>query len=183
MPKSLLAPLAIAAAIAAVAPAATAACPAEPFVRNAGAAMMGAARSGSPTAFAGVASRYTDMHAIAIFALGQHRGNLPKAREAEYVSLTRGFVGRFMAKHADRFAGVDMSVTDCAGSGGQVTVNARLSGGQKLVFKLHKTRDGYRVSDLSVSSVWLAQRLRSNFVAVLQRNDGDVDALFKYLKG
>lgn len=165
-----------------VAATAKAGCPAEPFVQSAGAAMMGAARKRSPAAFSGVASRYTDLHAIAIFALGQHRSSLSKAKEAEYVALTRGFVGRFMAKYADRFDGRGMSVTECTASGKAVTVAAKLSGGQKVVFKLNRTRSGYKVRDLNVSSVWLAQQLRSTFVGVIRRNGGDVAALFRYLR-
>ena len=160
-----------------------AACPAEPFVKNAGAAMMGAARRKSPAAFAGVAARYTDMHHIALFALGQHRADLPKAQEAEYVALTKGFVGRFMAKHAGRFNGNGLSVTECRGAGRAVTVSARLSGGQKVVFKLNKTRNGYKVNDMNVASIWLAQQLRSTFTGVIRRNGGDIDALFRYLRG
>lgn len=159
------------------------ACDATPFVRNAGAAMMGAARTRSPAAFSGVASRYTDMNSIALFALGQHRGALPKARQGEYVALTKGYVGRFMAKHAGRFKGTGITVTKCSGTGKNMTVNAKLSGGQPVVFKLYKTRSGYRVRDLNVSSIWLAQQLRSTFTGVLKRNGGDVNALLRYLKG
>lgn len=61
---------------------AAAGCAAEPFVRNAGAALMGAARARSATAFSGVASRYADLHGIAIFALGPYRQNLRKSQEA-----------------------------------------------------------------------------------------------------
>lgn len=145
--------------------------------------MMGAARSQSPAAFSGVASRYTDMTSIALFALGQHRGALPKGKRAEYVALTKGFIGRFMAKHASRFKGTGITVTDCSGSGRNMTVNARLSGGQKVVFKLYKTRSGFLVRDLNVSSIWLAQQLRSTFTGVLRRNNGDVGALLRYLRG
>jgi phospholipid transport system substrate-binding protein len=162
--------------------AAEAGCPAEGFVRSAGNAMMGAARRKSPDAFAGVASRYTDLNAIALFALGPHRSRLQRSREAEYLSLTRTFIGRFMAKHADRFDGTSLSVASCNGTTQAFTVNATLSDGQKLVFRLNRTRNGYKVRDLNVSSIWLAQQLRSTFVSVLQRNNGNVDALFRYLR-
>jgi ABC-type transporter MlaC component len=38
------------------------------------------------------------------------------------------------------------------------------------------------VRDVNVSSVWLAQPLRSTFVGVMRRNRGDFAALFKYLR-
>jgi len=161
---------------------AAAGCAAEPFVRNAGAAIMGAARARSATAFSGVASRYADLRSIAIFALGPYRGSLRRSREAEYVRLTRAFIGRFMLKHARRFTGDGLNIISCTG-GRTLTVKVKLRGGQNVIFRIHKTRAGYRVQDLNVSSVWLAQQLRSTFTGVIRRNDGDVGALMRFLRG
>lgn len=158
------------------------ACEASGFVANAGQAMIGAARRKSPTAFAGVTARYTDMHAIALFALGPNRNLLSKSREREYVALTHQFVGRTLARNSSRFRASGIKVTGCSGSGKSVTVNARLTGGQRLIFKLYKTRRGYLVRDVNVASVWLAQQMRANFIAVIRRGGGDIDALFVYLR-
>ena len=163
--------------------AAAASCAAEPFVRNAGTAIMGAARTRSAAAFSGVASRYADLRGIALFALGPHRASLAKSQEAEYVALTRVFIGRFMARHAGRFNGTGLNVTSCTGGGRALTVKVKLTGGQTVIFKLYKTRSGYRVQDLNVSSVWLAQQLRSTFTGVIRRNGGDVGALLAFLRG
>jgi phospholipid transport system substrate-binding protein len=143
---------------------------------------MSAARSGSANAFAGAASRYTDLHGIALFALGPHRSQLKKSREAEYVSLTRGYIGRFMAENSSRLAGSGLRVTDCSGEKSAMTVNTQLSNGRKIIFKVYKTKAGYRVRDVNVSSVWLAQQLRSKFISVIRRGNGDIDALFAYLR-
>jgi len=157
------------------------ACEASGFVTNAGNAMIGAARRKSPSAFAGVTARYTDMRSIALFALGPNRSLLPKSREREYVALTHQFVGRTLARNSSRLRATGLKVTDCSGTGKSVTVNARLSGGQRLVFKLYKTRRGYLVRDVNVASVWLAQQMRSNFIAVIRRGGG-IEALFVYLR-
>jgi ABC-type transporter MlaC component len=157
------------------------ACKASAFVTNAGMAMIGAARQRSPAAFSNVAARYTDMHAIAFFALGPNRALLRKSREREYIALTHVFIGRTLAQNSSRFRATGLKVTGCSSSGKSVMVNARLSGGQKLVFKLYQTRRGYRVRDVNVASVWLAQQLRSNFAAVIRRRGG-IEALFAYLR-
>jgi ABC-type transporter MlaC component len=159
------------------------ACDANGFVSNAGQAFMGAARSGSPAAFTGAASRYADLHALALFALGKHRAKLPKGREQAYVSLTRNFIGRVLAKNSGRFRGSSLSVEGCTGSAAAPTVTTKLSGGQRVVFRLSKTRGGYRVRDVSVSSVWLGQQLRTTFTGVVNRNGGNINALFAYLGG
>ncbi len=173
----------VATAIAATTPGAFAAtCDASSFISGAGGAFMSAARSGSAGAFANAASRYTDLNGIAMFALGPHRNQLKKSREAEYVSLTRGFIGRFMAENASSLAGNGITVKDCSGGKNAMIVNTQLSNGKKVVFKVYKTRGGYRVRDVNVSSVWLAQQLRSKFTGVIRKNNGDIAALFDYLR-
>ena len=158
------------------------ACPASTFVTNAGNAFMGAARVHTASAFSGVTARYTDLRGISMFALGPHRGRLSKSREAEYLSLTRGFIGRFMMKHSRRFSGSGMTIKDCITSSNTLTVSTRMSNGKKMIFKLHRTKRGFLVRDVNVSSVWLAQQLRSTFVGVINRNGGDINALFVYLR-
>lgn len=153
-------------------------CDAEGFVLSAGNAFLAAARSGSPQAFTSAAGRYADLRSIALFALGPHRKSLPKGREGEYVSLAKAYMGRFMAKHASKFSGSGLTVVSCSGN----TVNASYSGGKKLIFRVSGGKGSYRVQDVNAASIWLAGQMRSSFVGVLNRNHGDFDALFKYLK-
>ena len=161
---------------------ALAACPASTFIANAGNAFMGAARVHSASAFSGVTDRYTDLRGISMFALGPHRRLLSKSREAEYLMLTRGFIGRFMVRYSSRFSGSGMTIKDCVGPSNALTVSTRLSNGKKIIFKLHRSKRGFLVRDVNVSSVWLAQQMRSTFVGVINRNGGDIDALFAYLR-
>jgi phospholipid transport system substrate-binding protein len=149
-------------------------CPSEELIQGAGAAFMNAARAGSPGAFTGAASRYADLRSIALFALGPYRRNLPKGREGEYVALSKKFMGEFMAQYASKFSGTGITITSCAGN----IVGTKLSTGQSLTFRLQGQR---RIADVSVSGVWLAQAIRTKFTGVLNRNDGDVDALMSWL--
>jgi ABC-type transporter MlaC component len=162
--------------------AAAGACEASAFIANAGNAFMGAARVHTASAFSGATARYTDLRGISMFALGPHRGLLSKSREAEYLALTRGFIGRFMMKYSGRFSGSGMTIKDCVISSNAMTVSTRLSNGKKIIFKLHRSKRGFLVRDVNVSSVWLAQQLRSTFVGVINRNGGDINALFAYLR-
>jgi phospholipid transport system substrate-binding protein len=157
------------------------ACEASAFITNAGNAFLGAARSHSASAFSGVAARYTDLNGIAMFALGPNRKLLSKSQETQYLSLTRSFIGRFMARNSGSLTGGNLKVVDCSGPNTAMTVNTQLSNGKKVVFKVYKTRRGYLVRDVNVSSVWLAQQLRSNFTGVIRRNNGRISALFEYL--
>jgi len=156
-------------------------CDAADFVAGAGEAIDQAARANSPAAFSAAAERYTDLRSISLFALGNYRKDLPKSREAEYVALTRSFIGRFMAEHASKVRAADLHITSCRGQPETLTVNASLEDGGRVIFKLTRTPAGYRITDMNLQSIWLAQRLRSNFVSVIRRSNGDIEALFKYL--
>jgi phospholipid transport system substrate-binding protein len=172
--KKILAALLSFSALMIAPPAMAATCPAEGFIQNAGAAFMGAARSGNAGAFSGAASRFADLNSIAMFALGPYRKNLPKGREAEYVSLSRKFMGAFMAQYASHFSGHGITITSCNGN----VIGTKLSTGQSLTFRL---RGGKRIEDVSVSGIWLAQTLRSKFTGVIRSNGGDVGALMSWL--
>jgi phospholipid transport system substrate-binding protein len=156
-------------------------CAADKFIADIGSAFMNAAQARSAAAFAGAAGRYADLHAIALFALGPYRKNLPRAREAEYVAQTKKFMGRFMAGYASKFNGDAISITSCAGYGPGLLVNTKLSTGQGLTFRLRKAGSSFRVEDVSISSIWLAQTLRSKFTGVMRDNGGDVSALMSWM--
>ena len=156
-------------------------CPAENYIQSAGEAFMNASRKGSAGAFSAAASRFGDLHALALFALGPYRKDLPKSRETEYVAKARTFIGKFMAKYGSKFAGNSISVTSCNEAAGGLIVGTKLSSGQTLTFRLRKAGGGYRVQDVSVSSIWLAQTMRGKFTGVLRENNGDLDALMSYL--
>ncbi len=169
-------------ALAAGQPAHADSCAAESFVRSAGQAYDRAASSGSPAAFASAAERYSDLRSISFFALGKYRKDLPKSREAEYLRLTRKFIGETLKKHGSGFRGGNLQIIDCAGSGGSLVVTARSASGKKIVFRLAKAGGGYVVRDVNMQGVWLAQQMRSKFVNTITRT-GSIDGLFAYLGG
>lgn len=163
-------------------PASAAECAAEKFITSAGEAITVAARNGSPAEFADVTGQYTNISAIAMFALGTHKSKLPDSMKSEYVALTKAFIGRFMAEHAARFNGEGVKIVQCMDRSNKLFITARLIGGKLVKFRLSYSGDKFTVEDLNVSGVWLAQQLRSTFVDVLSKNKGDINALIKYLK-
>jgi hypothetical protein len=140
---------------------------------NAGRAFTAASHSGSAGAFLGAAARHADLRSIALSALGPHRKKLPKAQEGEYVRLAQAYMGRFMAKYADRFDASGMKIVSCSDN----TVTASANGGRKIMFRV----GGGRIRDVNVGSIWLAAQMRTTFVGVINRNNGDLQALLRYL--
>ena len=157
-------------------------CEAAGFVRSAGQAYDRAASSGSASAFASAAARFSDLRSLSLFALGKHRKELPKAREAEYLRLARQFIGETLRKHGSGFRGASLQITECKSSGGTVVVSARTSGGTKVIFRLARAGGSYSVKDINMKGVWLAQQMRSTFVGTINRT-GSIDGLFSYLGG
>ena len=122
------------------------------------------------------------MRGLSFFALGRYRKELPKARESEYLPLTRRFIGEFMLEYGKGFAASDLTITDCKTSSGNFVVNAKLSSGGRVTFRVAKSGGGYTVKDMNIKGIWLAQQMRSAFVGTMSRDNGGIDALFKYLK-
>lgn len=164
-------------------PSRAAGCAAGPFVTAAGQAILRAVRTRSPTTLAGVASRYSDIHGLAMFSLGPYRKALPDARKAEYVALTRAYVGRFLARYGNRVSGTSLTVISCSGNANAPVVTARLNGGGKAVFRLYKTRRGYLMRDVNIASIWLGAQMRSTFTSIIQKSGGNLSGLFAYLRG
>jgi ABC-type transporter MlaC component len=156
-------------------------CEAAGFVKSAGQAYDRAASSGSASAFASAAARFSDLRSLSLFALGRYRKDLPKAREAEYLKLTREFIGETLKTHGSGFAGASLVITECKQSGGNLVVSARTSGGTKVIFRLARAGGGFTVRDVNMKGVWLVQQMRSTFVGTINRT-GSIDGLFRYLK-
>jgi len=156
-------------------------CDAGPFINTAARAFMRAANGGSPNAFSSAVARFSNIESLALNALGPYRSKLPRARQQEYVRRTKAYIGRLLADNASRFSGNGITVNSCKQSGGALIVDSRLSSGERIIWRLAGSRRGYRVEDVSVQRIWLAQQLRTTFVRKIRTNGNSVDALIDEL--
>jgi hypothetical protein len=155
-------------------PASAASCAAAGTVKNAASAFIGGARNGSAPAFASALARHADVSALAIFALGKYRDELPSVRRSEYVKNTHRYMSAFLASHAGRFGGgPGLMIESFSGS----LVETSINGESKILWRV----SGGRVQDVRISGVWLALQLRSKFTGIITRSRGDVTALLDYL--
>jgi len=150
-------------------------CPVAGIVNNAGAAFIIAAGSGSEGAFASALSRYADVNAIAISALGQYRKGLPAARRGEYLRNAKRYMARFLLDNSRSFrSSRDLRIEKCNGN----VVETSLGGRSRMLWRL----SGGRIQDVRVSGVWLGIQLRSKFTGIIRRSNGDIGALIAYLR-
>jgi phospholipid transport system substrate-binding protein len=152
-----------------------AACPVAGVVKNAGEAFIDAAARSNEAAFTSALSRYTDVNAVAFFALGQYRKSLPPARQSEYLKNARRYMARVLLDNSRSFrSSRDLTIEKCNGN----LVETSLGGRSRMLWRL----SGGRIRDVRVSGVWLGIQLRSKFTEIIRRNNGDVNALLAYLR-
>jgi phospholipid transport system substrate-binding protein len=155
-------------------PAHAATCAGAGIVEDAANAFLAAARNGSASAFGSALSRYTDVDALAFFALGKYRKDLPADRRGEYVKNAHRYMSEFLADHAGRFeGGSGLTIENCSGN----LVQTSFSGGSGIVWKV----SGSLIQDVKVSGVWLAPQLRQKFLGIIRQNHGFVTSLLDYL--
>ena len=112
------------------------------------------------------------MTALALFALGPFRNELPPDRKGDYVGLVRDFIGRFLAEHAGSFANAQFQIQSCGD--GEIR---SVAGGEQIVWNVA----GNRIRDVQASGFSLAVELRSKFVSVIRQHGGDINSLFQFL--
>jgi ABC-type transporter MlaC component len=151
-----------------------ASCAGADTVKGAANAFIAAARSGSTSGFASALARYTNVEALALFALGKYRGDLPADRRSEYVRNAQRYMAAFLADNAGRFSGAAaIAIESCNGN----LIQTSVSGGSDIVWKI----GGGLVQDVKVSGIWLAPQLRQKFLGIIRRNHGYLSSLLDYL--
>ena len=72
------------------------------------------------------------------------------------------------------------------GTGDSVLVKSKVnySGGKTVpvTWRIVKRGGGYKIFDVNVDGIWLATTQKTNFVTVLKKNKGDINALLAYLR-
>ena len=149
-------------------------CPAADIVRDAASALSSAAQRSSASAFGSVLTRYADVGAIAMFALGKYGSKLPAGRQSEYVANTQRYISQVLMEKSGPFKNSPhLTIETCDGN----LVGTSLDGRSKMQWRL----SGARIRDVSVSGVWLAIQLRTTFTDIIRRNRGDISALLDFL--
>lgn len=158
----------------------------EAYVTQVGNSVIAAANSGSVQQFRSILRQNADIPAIALFSLGQYRKKLPAAKRQEYYRLVEQSIADVFRSHSNKLKGQSLSVQSAREASGSILVNSRLQGAggrsTPVVWRILKRGGGYKIFDVNVGGVWLANTQRTNFTAVLQRNNGNFDALLNHLR-
>ena len=184
--RQFLSAAAIFALMAALPGASHAATPAEKYVQRIGNRVLAAARAGSTSQFHALLKANADIPRIAIFSLGPYRRKLPASRRSEYYRLVARHISKVFNNHSPQLRGQSLIATSSRDRGSSVIVTSRVkyASGKtsKVLWRLVKKGGGFRVFDVNVQGIWLANTQKTDFVSILKRNRGDFNALMNYLK-
>ena len=165
---------------------ALAATAAESYIDSLGNSVIEAANNGSVASFRTLLRQNADIPSIALFSLGPYSKNLPESAKAEYYQLVEQSISSVFAAHTSKLAGRTLTVLDSRNAPGSVVVRSRLeqAGGRSVpvLWRVVQRGGGYKIFDVSVDGVWLANTQKSSFTSVLQRNGGSVEALLDHLR-
>lgn len=126
---------------------------------------------------------------ISLFVLGPYRRNLTTNQTEEYISLLKRFVSEIYSIRLASFPNgvfTIVNATDNGRSGIIVKTLIQFEGNKnptKIDWRIIKNQNSeFKVFDIRVIGVWMAQEQRSTFTSFLSKNNGDVDKLMFKLK-
>ena len=126
---------------------------------------------------------------ISLFVLGPYRRNLDSDQKTKYINLIKRFVLEIYSIRLASFSSGDFSIlssTDNGRSGIIVKTLIQFSNDPnptKIDWRLIKKQDGdFKIFDIRVVGIWMAQEQRSTFTSFLSKNDGNIYKLMDRLE-
>ena len=126
---------------------------------------------------------------ISLFVLGPYRRNLKNEKKEEYITLLKRFVSEIYSIRLASYPSGNFKIlktTDTGRSGIIVKTQIKFLENPNPIFidwRLIKNKSGnFKIFDIRVIGVWMAQEQRSTFTAFLSKNDGSVDKLMERLR-
>ena len=157
------------------------------FVRSIGNDALAAARAHSQSRFRSLLRDNADLPSIAMFVLGPYRAKMPNERRGDYFLLFEKYLTDVFLSNASKLAGRSLDIQRVKSQGRNILVWSRIAPdtGRRpvsVIWRLVEGENGYKIFDVNIAGIWLAVQQRTNFVALLDRNNGNIEALFKFLR-
>jgi phospholipid transport system substrate-binding protein len=129
------------------------------------------------------------MPKIAGFALGQYIRLPTPEQKTEYLGLVRDFVVKVYVTRLSDYHNEKLVITGSKAKGdNQAIVDSQINftnGREPVKVTWWLVKDGsgaYKIFDVNVVGIWLAQEQRSSFTSVIANHGGDFNALLEHLK-
>ena len=126
---------------------------------------------------------------ISLFVLGPYRRSLTSDQREEYIKLIKRFVSEIYSIRLASFPSGDFSVVGSNDTGRSGIIVKTLiqflddPNPTKIDWRIIKNKNGdYKIFDIRVIGVWMAQEQRSTFTSFLSKNNGNIDKLMDRLR-
>jgi phospholipid transport system substrate-binding protein len=131
-----------------------------------------------------------DVPRIGAFALGQYARTPTPEQKSEYLRLVEDFIVKVYATRLSEYTNQVFDILDSQPKGSrgkEVIVKSQIefTTGRDPVpveWWLLRTDDGFKVFDVKVVGIWMAQEQRSAFISVIRNHNGDFDALLSHIE-
>ena len=128
-----------------------------------------------------------DMDFIGQFVLGRNWRTASKTQRADFIKVYRDLNIKTWSKRFNEFKGKNFEFkgTSPSSSKGQVFVNTEVPMDQgapaKVLWRVREKDGNYKIVDIIIEGVSLAQASRSEYTSFIKNNPGGLDALIKDL--
>ena len=140
--------------------------------------------------FDALLQKNADLKKIAGFALGRYIRTPDDQQKSEYLDLFEQFIVKVYVTRLSDYNNEKFEVTgsqEKGSKGKEVIVSSTINftnGRPPVDVKWWLLREGdqFKIFDVNVAGVWLAQEQRDQFTSILNSNNGDFSALLGHLK-
>lgn len=131
--------------------------------------------------------KYFDMPAIARYVLGAYWRKATPEEQSEFTAVLTDFLALAYGKRFATYTGHDMAVERVRDEGdGRTTVfsTVKLPNGEpaRVDWTVEQADGSYKIADVKVEGLSLADTHRQEFASVISKNGGSVSALIDVLK-
>ena len=130
-----------------------------------------------------------DIKRISLFILGPYRKNLKSTESSKYFNAIKNFISKVYAKRLSSYPSGNVIVTKVEEKGRRgiivsslVNFNDRPNPISIDWWILESSVSDYKVFDIRISGIWMAQEQRSTFTSFLSKNNGEITNLINKIE-
>ena len=130
-----------------------------------------------------------DIKKISLFILGPYRKNLKSSESSKYFNAIKNFISKVYAKRLSSYPSGNIKIIKVEEKGRRgiivsslVNFNDRPNPISIDWWILESSVSDYKVFDIRISGIWMAQEQRSTFTSFLSKNNGEIANLINKIE-
>lgn len=130
-----------------------------------------------------------DIKRISLFILGPYRRNLKQSESSQYFNAIKDFISSVYAKRLSSYSSGNIKVIKIEERGKRgvivsslITFNDRPNPISIDWWIVNNLTSQFKVFDIRISGIWMAQEQRSTFTSYLSKNNGDIAKLIQKIE-